>query len=415
MLSDQSPRSVSPDDLAWLLSAEGHERVAAAQQAIADLPAAVRSLRKQLSAERSRLVLEQALLRTRGVRKFGLLASRMFFTPKGLAQATDPLIARYKSRSYAASRMLDIGCGIGGDAMFMSQCGDLRIVDVDPTCVRLAEFNVRLVSEKDIQADVVDGTSIPLDGLDGWHADPDRRAGGRRSTHLESLVPNAQQLRAMLARNPHALIKLAPATDVPAEFHPHGEREWIGHSRECQQQVFRSGRLVRHPNLRVATVLAELPDGRHISESLVGRSEANAPRAVAWRSHLVEPHPTILAAQLVPQLCQQLGIHEMVPRLAYLTAESPDASCFYTCYPILHVMPWNFRRVQKWLEDRQLNVEVVKKRQVNLEPDVVLKRLKRCIEVKPRVSESSANGCVLFLFPWQEKIKAIVTGPATGR
>src|SRR5688572_33309619 len=56
-------------------------------------------LRKDLSAERARLVLEQAELRRRATDKFSSAAG-MFFTPRGVEQATDEGVGRYKAAHF---------------------------------------------------------------------------------------------------------------------------------------------------------------------------------------------------------------------------------------------------------------------------------------------------------------------------
>src|SRR3954467_13456996 len=61
-------------------------------------------LRRELSAERARLVVEQVELRRRAASKFCEPASQMFFTPVHLEQATDICLAGYK-----ATRLLRSG------------------------------------------------------------------------------------------------------------------------------------------------------------------------------------------------------------------------------------------------------------------------------------------------------------------
>ena len=61
---------------------------------------AIAGLRKELSAERVHLVLQQAALRHRARDKFAA-AERMFFTPLGLEQATDEVIAQHKAQRFA--------------------------------------------------------------------------------------------------------------------------------------------------------------------------------------------------------------------------------------------------------------------------------------------------------------------------
>src|SRR3954469_4920938 len=91
-------------------------------------------------------VLTQARLRSKARGKFGEFAGRMLFTEAGLEQATRlPVAARHASRFVAAglSRVADLGCGIGGDAMaFAGADIDVVAVDADEVTAAIASYNL---------------------------------------------------------------------------------------------------------------------------------------------------------------------------------------------------------------------------------------------------------------------------------
>src|SRR5680860_491543 len=72
--------------------------------------------------------LSQSRLRAKAGSKFGDFASRMLFTEAGLEQATRLRVAALHAGRFAAlrtdtdrpPRIVDLGCGIGGDAMAMA-------------------------------------------------------------------------------------------------------------------------------------------------------------------------------------------------------------------------------------------------------------------------------------------------------
>ena len=76
-----------------------------------------------------------------------------------------------------------------------------------------------------------------------WHLDPDRRADGRRSTHVEWHSPNEETIRTWLDTAPHGAIKLAPAAVLDADWQGRAELEWISHNRQCRQLVAWFGEL----------------------------------------------------------------------------------------------------------------------------------------------------------------------------
>ena len=101
-------------------------------------------LRKDLTAEQVHLVLEQVGLRRRAAEKFSL-AGQMFFTAKGLEQATDEWLAAYKAKKFAdgdGGVLADLCCGIGGDLVALAGRGPVVGVDRDPVAALFAEANV---------------------------------------------------------------------------------------------------------------------------------------------------------------------------------------------------------------------------------------------------------------------------------
>jgi len=103
-------------------------------------------LRKTLPADLAGAALTLARLRERGAAKFSR-AGAMFFTSDALEQASGEAIARYRARRFAAAgytRIADLGCGIGGDALALAGVPGTRVigVDRDPLRLKMARANV---------------------------------------------------------------------------------------------------------------------------------------------------------------------------------------------------------------------------------------------------------------------------------
>ncbi|HEV2973274.1 MAG TPA: hypothetical protein VGY55_25125, partial [Pirellulales bacterium] len=106
---------ISRTDYRWLVSGDAARWLELASGSAEPTPALAGRLRKDLSAKRTHLVLQQAALRRRAAEKFSL-ARRMFFSSVGLEQATDERIAQYKvARFPAGAERADLCSGIGGD------------------------------------------------------------------------------------------------------------------------------------------------------------------------------------------------------------------------------------------------------------------------------------------------------------
>src|SRR6478736_6336709 len=91
-------------------------------------------------------VVGQALLRAKAGAKFGPFAARMLFTRAGLEQATRlGVAARHaqRIRQSGFTRVADLGCGIGGDALAFAGAGlQVHAVDADEVTSAIAAYNL---------------------------------------------------------------------------------------------------------------------------------------------------------------------------------------------------------------------------------------------------------------------------------
>ena len=301
-------------DLAdWLMT----DAVAGLLQEYADAeptPAIVSRLRKSFPAEQSAALLEQVDLRRRAKTKFRH-PERMFFTRKGLEQATDEWIAEYKAKRYPdfANALVDLCCGVGGDLLGMRLARARSAgVELDPSSARFAQQNTGL------RVSTGDAADVDLEDYGAWHCDPDRRANGSRSTRPEMHTPSADELTSWMQRNPNAGIKLAPATALSDSWVENREMEWISSRGECRQLVLWSGALAKTAGQRRATrVLA----GDNQASTFVGDPSVVAPRVESIGRYVYEPDPAILAAELGGDCARQRGLCAFT-EAAYFTADS---------------------------------------------------------------------------------------------
>lgn len=300
-------------------------RVAEAQNAGESLLRLTERLRRELPSERVTALVEQVELRRRGTDKFPA-AARMFFTPKGLEQATEGAIAAYKGVRVAAAaanmtigkpvRFLDLGCGIGGDLLGLELAGQVNGYESDPVTAhfaavnlarcgtRAAQFNpnnpqTRHASESASQVlnkefSVANLEKYSPEPPDFWHCDPDRRATGARTIQWEAQAPGLDLLAAIWRTWPHGAIKGAPAAPLPPALPSDATREWISSRRECRQQVLWLGSAAFAHGVRVATRVAE--DERVEIHPSGGRESPGAFAAianVAERDNLSSRYPLL--------------------------------------------------------------------------------------------------------------------------
>ena len=162
--------------------------------------------------------LTQQRLRERATAKFGPFASQMLFTPDGLEQATRLAVSAHHAARYAkagVSRVADLGCGIGGDAVALAGL-DLPVLAVerDEATAALATVNLMAFSHAEVLcADALE-VDLAAHGVDAVFADPARRAGGWRLTDPEQWSPRLSQVLALRDQVEALGIRSLPASST---------------------------------------------------------------------------------------------------------------------------------------------------------------------------------------------------------
>lgn len=362
---------MSPETARWLLSDAAAE-VLVENAAAQATPAVLTALRERTGDnERAAAVLELADLRRRALTKF-TLAERMFFTRKAFEQATDEAIATYKAKRFApGSQVIDACCGVGGDLIALSQRANTIGVDADPALAAFAARNVELHNAKaDVRTERLEVEHFP-DG-DAWHADPDRRPGGQRTSQPDAHEPSLDTLRAWRDRTPAAAIKLAPAARLPEDWEADCELEWISRAGECRQLVTWCGPLTQQAGARRATRIDSAGRPATIS-GLPGLAYGTADALGSW---IHEPDPAVLAADLTGRICQSHGLQAATPKVPYLTSDAPVDDPLVASFEVLETLPLSRKRLAGWLSERGVGRLEIKCRGVDLRPETLRRDLK---------------------------------------
>lgn len=404
------------DDYRWLVSGEGTrwlERVAEDRR---NLVALAERLRKDLSAQRVHLLLEQIELRRRARRKF-LDAQRMFFTPRGLEQATDQFVAAYKAGRFPDfGPLADLCCGIGGDLAALARRAPTLGVDRDPVTALLAEANAAVLglaaadpsysdrksphrAGAEIRVDDVD--RFALESLAAWHLDPDRRVEGRRTTRPETYHPGPATVRWLLGQWPHAAIKLAPAARLSENWAAGAELEWISRAGECRQLVAWTGDLAGVPGQRRATLVGSGADQSATQgcvRTLTGPGGGRLAKAPRIGRYLFEPDAAVLAAALVSILAEQHDLAALDPEIPYLTGDDLLSDPALASFEVTDVLSLDLKRLRRLLAARGVGRLEIKKRGVSLDP----------VQLRRRLQLRGDRSAVLLIAPIDGRVTAIL-------
>ncbi len=332
--------------------------------------------------------LTQSRLRARGRDKFGEFAAGMLFTPDGLEQATRlEVAARHAERFRRAGvrHVLDLGCGIGSDAMACAGL-DLRVtaVDSDPATALAAGVNLRHWPSASTLVRRVEDVALPA-GEGARHAgawlDPARRVPGvadargrtKRVFRLDAISPSWETVQQVAGALPAAGAKLSPA--LPHARVPDGsEAQWTSYRGEVLECVVWWGALVRRPG-RTALVIGA--DGR---ASTVTEADADpTPSLLADLGRvdhlLYEPDRAVIRAGLTGALCAAVDGAELDAGVGYVSSGRAVELPWARRFVVEEAMPWGVKRLRSFLRDRHVGRLTVKKRGVTVDADQLRRQL----------------------------------------
>jgi SAM-dependent methyltransferase len=368
---------VDLDAFQWLLTDDGQRLLVAATHAYVDaggevMKAAAAVRRLEPEPDRASAALTQVQLRARAVTKLGEDATRMYFTPDGLEQATRMRVAQHRASRLAAaapSSVLDVGCGIGGDLVAFARAGmTVAGVDLDPLRVEIARANLAALGLGGA-VQVADGTELDLAGFGVVFADPARRGARGRVFDADDWTPPWTWVSKLFDRA--SVVKVAPG--IPHELIPDGvEGEWVSEMGEVKEAALWSSYLATCR--RRATVIG--PGG------LATLTESDDPfDGVAERpvrelgGFLFEPDGAVIRAGLVTAVAAGVEGGLLDEHIAYVTGDEAFRTPFARGYRVLETLPYREKQLRAALRARNIGRLAIKKRGVDVSPEELRKRL----------------------------------------
>ena len=329
-------------------------------------------LRQQIAPALAQAVLETVLLRQLAVQKFSM-ATEMYFTRPALEQATSETIARYRASRFAQAgftRLADLGCGIGADALALAAYARVIGIDLDPLRLAMARENVHAYSFGDrffpVQADL---STLPALDVQAVFFDPARRDHRGRRLHSVALYqPPLQVIDRWLVQAPSAAVKISPAIDY-AELPADAEVEFISLGGEVKEGILWYGDL-RRGAARSATLL---PGGHSLSSADFPGHDVPV---TTPETYLYEPDGALIRAHLVQPLARHLGAAQLDPHIAYLTSATYRPTPFARCFALEAWFPFQLKRLRSYLRSNHIGRVTIKKRGSPIEPDALRQQLR---------------------------------------
>jgi len=217
-------------DTPWLASDEGQSRIEEATH-IADALTAITRLRKthsNIEPNRITQAVSQSVLRKKLEDRWTIAGADFLLTEDGLEQASRPLVSRYRAQWIkdhfgSNAHVLDMTCGLGFDALAMTQAG-LRVtcLERDETIAAMAAFNLRNTLARVVHADATDflvDSDIDVVFVDPARRDPQaaRKSDGSsyRIFNPDDWSPSWSFIQELSQRVP-VVAKVAPGIDDDA-------------------------------------------------------------------------------------------------------------------------------------------------------------------------------------------------------
>ncbi|MQS08318.1 class I SAM-dependent methyltransferase [Streptomyces alkaliphilus] len=364
-------------------------------------------LRRDHPADLVAAALTRARLRVRARAKFGAEADTLWFTADGVEQATRAFVAAHRARrlvAAGATRVVDLCCGNGGDALALARAGlDVLAVDRSPLACAVVEANAGELGLTDrirvARGDVTDPAVIGDLTAPGTalFIDPARRDGRGRTFDPEAYSPPLSWALDAARRAPLAAVKVAPG--IPHEaLPPDAETEWVSDAGEVKEAVLWFGTGATCP--RRATLL---PGGHTITGD---GSPAPAPEPDGAHGpvgrYLYEPDGAVIRAGLVGAVARTLGARLIDPRIAYLTSDTALRTPWATAWEITEVLPFNLKRLRALLRDREVGTLTIKKRGFATTPE----------ELRRRLAPRGPNACTLVVTRVGDRPLVLVARPS---
>ncbi len=359
-------RYIDPVDI---LSEQGRAALAAASlEADPGSLGAAGRLRKGFPPEIAAEALTQVALRRRARTKLPW-ADDMFFTSRGLEQATRHEVAAWRAAQFHAAgvqQVVDLGCGIGADSMAFLEAGvEVQAVEADAGTAALATANLALLGGEAVQVGLAEDFGVP-EGA-GVFLDPARRTDRGRTWRVEDFTPPWSLVLDHLASTNFCCVKMGPG--LPKELIPDGVRAtWVSHRGDVVEASLWNG-----PGPSRAAVVFPRGGGEPIEIS------ADEPRELPVKApgrFLIEPDNAVIRARMVTEIQPEADLWLLDEHTAYLSADEPVSTPLADCFEVVDVLNYDVPLLRRYVAEHRIGTLEIKKRGIDVDPATLRKQLR---------------------------------------
>ena len=314
-------------------------------------------------------VVNQVALRQKARQKLGPLADSLLLTRQGLEQSSRIDVAKYHARKLSSlGSVTDLGCGLGIDSIALAESGSAVVaVEKDGMTAKFASYNLARFPTAEVHRSAAEDFDV---GTEGVFLDPARRdlgASGRSRKLLspEDFSPSISFAFEQLLRVPGG-VKLSPA--LPHELvSDKFEATWVSHRGDLVE-FSQWSTDPQHFGKRFAVMI----DGE--TELKFTGEEFDA-EVSSLDEYVYEPDPALIRSHLLGAFALEQGLGLLSQGIAYLTG-GERKSPWLRGYKLLAEMPLDEKAISRYLSERSIGSLEIKKRGVDIDPQLMRKRLK---------------------------------------
>ena len=273
------------------------------------------------------------------------------FNEDDLRFSTNNLVANYRAKRLACNTLLEIGCGIGIQAIeFSKTCKNVIAIELNQRKIEYAKANAYMANAKNIifvNADAIEALkTIKSSDIIFW--DPERLPSEKERTP-ESFSP---PFRVMIdeARKISEKISIELPPQISRSFFKDCEFEYVSIGNELNRLT------AYFDGLKKCSISAvSLPSMEAINDT--GRSKK--PKKSKLKNYLYEIEDAIIKANLLEKFYGSLSKINLfeINKTVYLTSEILIKNPFLRSYMVLDVV--NINSLKKYLESRDAGKAIV--------------------------------------------------------
>lgn len=371
------------EQVEFLLSAQGENALQLSLPA--DQLRAIAKLRKTLTPQQAAAVFELQKVRKKALAKFDpSWAKKILASDLNIQQASSSRLANAIANRFAIiprdAKIFEICSGLGADAIALGRiCKKVTAVDASPAVALCAQHNIAQANlssrVKIVCALAEDFISPELLAGNFVHADPDRRATGKRSASLSDYAPSEEILRQLITKSAGGAIKLSPATDPESLADLPGVKlQYVSEDWTCKQLLLWWGELAKDLPAKSALVVSGEINSPQTLELSAGFERAEV---TPLARYIIEADPAIIAADALDSLAGIIGATRIDSQIAWLTADEILQNVACKFYEVLASVPGRLGDIKKTLTDLDAGIVAVKPRGLKLDTDTLQKKLRR--------------------------------------